>query len=101
MCIWGGGGELALVPKINPGNPVPGRGGDGGAHVFKTKKNRTTGPDSHSRPHLVSWERQTAKVPGTGTENLYTLPPQSSSPSQGSRAGNYFFSPLQKPQVIL
>lgn len=40
MRIWGGRGEFALVPKINPGNPVPGRGGDDRIHFFKTKKNK-------------------------------------------------------------
>lgn len=38
MCLWEGVGELALVPKINPGNPVLGGGGTGGAH-FKTQRN--------------------------------------------------------------
>lgn len=38
MCIWGGEGESALVPKINPGSPVPQRGRIGGAHFFKTRK---------------------------------------------------------------
>jgi len=63
VCIWGGGGELALVPKINPGNPVPGRGGDGGAHVFKTKKN------NRPRQPFTSPSHEMGKANSQGTSD--------------------------------
>lgn len=62
MCIRGGREELALIPKINPGNPVPGRGG---AYFLKTRPRQTL------ISHVVGWERQRATGPRTGTENLY------------------------------
>lgn len=61
MCIWSGGGELALVPKINPGNPVPGRGGDGRAH-FETKRKRP-------RQTFTSLSRETGKAKSQGTRD--------------------------------
>lgn len=67
---------------------MPGRGGTGEAHFFKTQNNRPR----HAFLHLQEWE---GRWPRAGTEESVSLQhPQPSS-------DNPFIIPPQKPQLLL